>query len=150
MLFLYYSTADCFSYQMGKSYLTSFCFCQLCTEVITLFSQVEVADVIRVNGSDFVPADAVILSSRYRSPICCQAVGTSLSLFFLFAFLSFSILPKEVMVEQCPVKKSKNTNTSSVYGNNNIRCCLFVCCKNHHYCRWAPSNLIFNWWDIST
>lgn len=107
---------------MGKSYLASFCFCWLCTEVITLFSQVEVGDVIRVNGSDFVPADAVILSSRYRSPTCCQAIGTSLS--YLFALFLFSVLPKEVMVEQCPVKRSKNTNLQEC--NNDLQCCLFV------------------------
>lgn len=32
--------------------------------VTSLFSQIEVGDIIRVNGSDFVPADAAILSSR--------------------------------------------------------------------------------------
>lgn len=48
-----------------------------CTTVISLFPQVEVGDIIKVNGSDFVPADAAILSSRYRSPTCCQAVGTA-------------------------------------------------------------------------
>lgn len=45
-----------------------------CAVVISLFSQVEVGDIIRVNGSDFVPADAVILSSRYWSPSCLQTV----------------------------------------------------------------------------
>lgn len=89
-MFLYCFTACCFSYQMGKSDLVSFCSCRLCTEVITLFSQVEVGDVIRVNGSDFVPADAVILSSRYRSPTCCQAVGTSLALLSFCALVTLS------------------------------------------------------------
>lgn len=51
------------------------------TTVISLFPQVEVGDIIKVNGSDYVPADAAILSSRYRSPTCCQAVGTSSPLF---------------------------------------------------------------------
>lgn len=57
------------------------------TAVNALFSQVEVGDVIRVNGRDFVPADAVILSSRYRSPPCCQAVGNFSSFSFLLLLL---------------------------------------------------------------
>uniref|UniRef100_I3J2A0 Phospholipid-transporting ATPase n=1 Tax=Oreochromis niloticus TaxID=8128 RepID=I3J2A0_ORENI len=35
-----------------------------------LFSQVEVGDIIKVNGSDFVPADAVILSSSEPQGMC--------------------------------------------------------------------------------
>ncbi len=75
-------------------------FYRQCTAVTSLFSQVEVGDIIRVNGSDFVPADAVILSSRYRSPSCCQTVGnfSLLSSFLLFAL--FSALPKDVMVRK--------------------------------------------------
>uniref|UniRef100_A0A4W6FKQ7 Phospholipid-transporting ATPase n=1 Tax=Lates calcarifer TaxID=8187 RepID=A0A4W6FKQ7_LATCA len=42
----------------------------LCTAVNSLFSQVEVGDIIRVNGSDFVPADAVILSSSEPQGMC--------------------------------------------------------------------------------
>ena len=59
-----------------------------CTAVTTLFPQVEVGDIFRINGSDFVPADAVILSSRYRRPTCCQAVGKLLPLFFFSSFFS--------------------------------------------------------------
>lgn len=50
------------------------------------FSQIEVGDVIRVNGGDFVPADAVILASRYRSPPSCQPAG-NLSLLSLQKWL---------------------------------------------------------------
>ncbi len=72
-------------------------FCQPYTAVTSLFSQVEVGDIFRVNGSDFVPADAVILSSRYRSPSCSQAVGNSSRLsssFFCFFALSEVSLEK--------------------------------------------------------
>lgn len=49
-------------------------------------------DIIKVNGSDFVPADAVILSSRYMSlPDCGELLSLSSS-------CSISALPKEVMV----------------------------------------------------
>lgn len=63
-------------------------FYRLCTAVTSLSSQVEVGDIIRVNGSDFVPADAAILSSRYQSPPCCQTVETSSSFFFLLPLSS--------------------------------------------------------------
>lgn len=58
-------------------------FCRQWPTVTRLFSQVEVGDVIRVNGSDFVPADAVILSSRYRSPSCCLTMENPFFLFLL-------------------------------------------------------------------
>lgn len=51
-------------------------FFQAVPDVTSLFSQVEVGDIIKVNGSDFVPADAAILSTRYRSPSCCLITGT--------------------------------------------------------------------------
>uniref|UniRef100_A0A8C6KAT0 Phospholipid-transporting ATPase n=1 Tax=Nothobranchius furzeri TaxID=105023 RepID=A0A8C6KAT0_NOTFU len=40
------------------------------TPITRLFSQVEVGDIIRVNGSDFVPADAAILSSSEPQGMC--------------------------------------------------------------------------------
>lgn len=82
---------------MFKLLFSLMLFYRLCTPVTRLFSQVEVGDIFRINGSDFVPADAVLLSSRYRSPTCCQTVGTSS---FFLSFCSLSTLPKEVMVRQ--------------------------------------------------
>lgn len=69
-------------------------FCRQWPTVTSLFSQVEVGDIIRVNGSDFVPADAVILSSRYRSPSCCLTMENLSSLPFFLFLLSLLSLKK--------------------------------------------------------
>ena len=37
--------------------------------------QVEVGEVIRLNDSDYVPADTVLLSSRYRAQTGCTDMG---------------------------------------------------------------------------
>lgn len=86
----FFFLASCkFSPLMFKLMFSLVLFYRLCTPVTRLFSQVEVGDIFRINGSDFVPADAVLLSSRYRSPTCCQTVGTSSSLsFFLLSLKS--------------------------------------------------------------
>lgn len=76
LMFLPFFLTSCFTPGV-QVMCPSMLFHRPCTAVISLFPQVEVGDIIKVNGSDYVPADAAILSSRYRSPTCCQAVGTS-------------------------------------------------------------------------
>lgn len=85
----FFPTSRAFLLLMQNSCSHVCCFYRQCTAVTGLFSQVEVGDIIRVNGSDFVPADAVILSTRYRSPTCCQTLWNfTLLFFFLLSQLS--------------------------------------------------------------
>lgn len=52
---------------------------------------------------------------------------------FLFALLSFSTLPKEVMVAQRRIKSLKiELEQDSININNKD----IWCCNNHHFCRW--------------
>lgn len=87
-------------------------FYRQCTAVTSLFSQVEVGDIIIINCSDFVPADAVILSSRYRSPLCCQTVG------------NFSLLSPFLRFAQLSLKKWW-LDTSSQYCQSCLKSCIW-------------------------
>lgn len=108
------------------------------SSAVTLyFSQVEVGDVFRVNGSDFVPADAVILSSRYQSvSTCCQTVGTSL-------FLSHLHLKKWCCWKLRNDEPKKKLNTKSVFFFLNLLR------NNHHSFRSLMGNGNFLWKEMN-